>query len=94
MTEYNYILSDRPDMVSVPSQDKLGELYVYPIYGKTKMVAMAKSVSCRVSATSAFCRLTTQIPSITTQNQLAILVPKLIAMTTTLRLLNLSYVFI
>jgi len=58
-----------------------------------KMVAIATSLSCRVLAISAFCWSTTQTPSIT--NSLvaidhakpvtAILVPKLVAMATTLR---------
>jgi len=35
---------------------------MYPIYRKTKMVAMATSLRCNVSAVSAFCWPTTQTP--------------------------------
>jgi len=59
-----------------------------------KLVAMATSLSCRVSAIglSAFCWPTTQIPSITnspvaivrTKQVITILVPKLVAMATSL----------
>ena len=60
------------------------------------MVAMATSLSCRVSAISAFCWPTTQTPSITnsvvaiihTKLVIAILVPKLVAMATFLRTLK------
>ena len=56
------------------------------------MVAMATSLSRRVSAISAFCWPTTQTPSITnsvvtivhTKPVIAILVPKLVAMATSL----------
>jgi len=59
------------------------------------VVAMAASLSCRVSAISAFCQLTTQAPmnsSISnrlvaifhTKLIIAILVPKLVAMATSL----------
>jgi len=66
---------------------------VHPIYGKTKTVATAMSLSCTVSAISAFCWPTTQTPSITnclvaiihTKPVIAILVPKLVAMATTHR---------
>jgi len=37
-----------------------GGANVHPIYRKQKMVAMATSLRCRVSAVSAFCRPTTQ----------------------------------
>jgi len=57
------------------------------------MIAMATSLSCRVSATSAFCWPTTQTPSIInclvaiihTKPVTAILVPKLVGMAMTLR---------
>ena len=70
-----------------------GGANVHPIYRKTKVVAMATSLSCRVSAISAFCWPTTQTPSITncidaivhTKPVIAILVSKLVAVATTLR---------
>jgi len=58
-----------------------------------KLVSMATSISCRASATSAFCRSTTQTPSITnrlvtvvhTKPVIAISVPKSVAMATYLK---------
>jgi len=66
---------------------------VHPVYSKTKMVVMATSLSCRVSGLSAFRWPTTQTPSITnclvaivrTKSVISVLVPKLVAMATTLR---------
>jgi len=63
-----------------------------PCIESQKLVAMVTSLSCRVSAISAFCWPTTQIPSITnsrvaivrTKQVIAILVPKLVAMATSL----------
>ena len=70
-----------------------GGANAHPIYRKTKMVAMATSLTCRVSAISAFCWPTTQTPSITNcivaivyaKPVIAILDPKLVAMTMILR---------
>jgi len=64
-----------------------------PYTESQKMVAMATSPMCKVSAICAFCRPTTQTPSITnclvaivhTKPVIAILVPKLVAMATFLR---------
>jgi len=61
---------------------------LYPIYRTTKMVAMATSLRCSVSAISTFCWPTTQTPSTTnslvvvvhTKPVIAILVPQLFAM--------------
>jgi len=53
------------------TQGRIAESYspdgaiVYPVYRKPKMVAVATSLRCRVSAISAFCQPTTQTPSIT-----------------------------
>ena len=66
------------------------------------MVAMLTSLSFRVSAIPALCQLTTQTPSITnhlvamvhTKPVIAILVPKFVAMATSLESLDLSYAFI
>jgi len=63
-----------------------------PYTESQKMVAMATSPMCKVSAKSAFCQPTTQTPSITnflvaivlTKPVIAILVPKLVAMATSL----------
>jgi len=71
---------------------------VHPIYGKPKMIAMATSLRCKVPAVCAFFRPTTQTPSITncllsivlTKPAVAILVPKLVVMPTTLRHLILA----
>jgi len=62
----------------------------YPYVESQKMVAIATSLRCRVSAISAFCLLTiTQTPSISNYlvaivHTIAILVPKLVAMATSL----------
>jgi len=64
-----------------------------PYTESQKMVAMATSPMCKVSAISAFCRPTTQTPSITnclvaivlTKPVIAILVSKLVTMAMTLR---------
>ena len=64
-----------------------------PYIESQKMIAMATSPMCKVSAISAFCRPTTQTPSTTnrivaivlTKPVIAILVPKLVAMAITLR---------
>ena len=63
-----------------------------PYIESQQMVAMATSLSCRVSAISAFCWPTTQTPSTTnslvtivhTKPVIALLVPKLVTMTTSL----------
>jgi len=67
--------------------DSPGGANVQPYIESQKMVAVATSLSCRVSAISAFCLPTTQTPSITnspvaivcTMPVIAILVPKLVA---------------
>jgi len=64
-----------------------------PYTESQKMVAVATSPMCKVLAISLFCRPTTQTPSITsclvavvlTKRVIAILVPQLVAMTTTIR---------
>ena len=68
------------------------QLQLYPI-GSQKVVAMATFLSCRVSAISVFCRLTTQTLSISnhpvvifhTKSIIAILITKLVAIATSLR---------
>jgi len=65
---------------------------VHSIYRKPTTAAMAMSRMCKVLAISAFCRPNTQNPSITNylvtivlpKPVIAILVPKLVAMATTL----------
>jgi len=64
-----------------------------PYIESQEMVAMAMSLSCKVSAISAFCRLATQFPTITSslvaivhsKRVIAILLPKVVAMATSLR---------
>jgi len=66
-----------------------------PCIESQKIFAVATSLSCRVSAISAFCWPTTQTPSITNRPNIvagvdikpviAILVPKLVTVATTLR---------
>jgi len=65
---------------------------VQPYIESQKMVAMAPSLSCRLSAISAFCWPTTQAPStniphavVHTKLVITILVPILVAMAMTLR---------